>query len=158
MRNWYIALSVYHLRVDSLCREVSRPADSSTRHPERSGGTANISTGHTADVLMWLRIQHRRILQGHVCRRGAVGRASHDMFTCVSFLTLSGPSPFAGPAIISVELSSSIFDLVPCLQSVGIFSYLPLCCPSISFSIDLCSFSTKLQRFRTDVVGFGLKQ
>ena len=28
--------------------------------------------------------------------------------------------------------SSSIFDLVPCLQSVGISSCLPVCCPSIS--------------------------
>ena len=39
--------------------------------------------------------------------------------------------------------SSSIFGLVPCLQSVGISSCLPLCCPSISFSVGLCSFSQK---------------
>ena len=40
--------------------------------------------------------------------------------------------------------SSSISDLVPCLQSVGISSCLPLRCPSISFSAGLCSFSQKL--------------
>ena len=40
--------------------------------------------------------------------------------------------------------SSSAFDLVPCLQSVGIYSCLPVCCPSISCSVDLCSFSQKL--------------
>ena len=39
--------------------------------------------------------------------------------------------------------SSSIFDLVPCLQSVGISSCLPVCCPSISFWVCLCSFSQK---------------
>ena len=39
--------------------------------------------------------------------------------------------------------ASSIFDLVPCLQSVGISSGLPVCCPSISFSVGLCSFSQK---------------
>ena len=39
--------------------------------------------------------------------------------------------------------SSSIFDLVPCLQSAGISSCLPLRCPSISFSVGLCSFSQK---------------
>ena len=37
--------------------------------------------------------------------------------------------------------SSSIFGLVPCLQSVGISSCLPVCCPSISFSVGLGSFS-----------------
>ena len=37
-----------------------------------------------------------------------------------------------------------MFDLVPCLQSVGISSCLPLCCPSISLSVDLCSVSQKL--------------
>ena len=40
-----------------------------------------------------------------------------------------------------VFLSSSIFDLVPCLPSVGTSSCLPLRCPSISFSVGLCSFS-----------------
>ena len=40
--------------------------------------------------------------------------------------------------------SSSIFDLVPCLQSVGISSCLPVCCPSISVSVDLGSFFQKL--------------
>ena len=40
--------------------------------------------------------------------------------------------------------SSSIFDIVPCLRSVGTTSCLPLCYPSISFSVDLCSFSQKL--------------
>ena len=40
--------------------------------------------------------------------------------------------------------SSSIFDIVPCLQSVVISSCLPLCFHSISFSLDLCSFSQKL--------------
>ena len=39
--------------------------------------------------------------------------------------------------------SSSIFDIVLCLQSVGISSCLPVCCPSISFSVGLCSFSQK---------------
>ena len=39
---------------------------------------------------------------------------------------------------------SSISDLVPCLQSVGIYSCLPLRCPFISFLADLCSFSPKL--------------
>ena len=29
---------------------------------------------------------------------------------------------------------------MPCLQSVGISSCLPVCCPSISFSVGLCSF------------------
>ena len=43
----------------------------------------------------------------------------------------------------SVFLSSSIFDLVPCLQSVGTSSCLHLRCPSISFSVGLCSFSQK---------------
>ena len=38
---------------------------------------------------------------------------------------------------------SSIFDLVPCLRSVGISSGPPVCCPSISFSVGLCSFSQK---------------
>ena len=33
--------------------------------------------------------------------------------------------------------SSSISDIEPCLQSAGISSSLPLCCPSISFSADL---------------------
>ena len=32
---------------------------------------------------------------------------------------------------------------MPYLQSVGISSCLPVCCPSISFSIDPCSFSQK---------------
>ena len=41
--------------------------------------------------------------------------------------------------------SSSIFDLEPCLQSVGISSCLHVCCPSVSFSVDLCSFSHKPQ-------------
>ena len=52
--------------------------------------------------------------------------------------------------------SSSIFDLVPCRQSVGISSCLPLCCPSISVSVGLCSFSQKrlVSAFRTDVVVF----
>ena len=40
--------------------------------------------------------------------------------------------------------SSSIFDLVPCLQSLAISSCLPLCCPYISFSVGLCSCSQKL--------------
>ena len=40
--------------------------------------------------------------------------------------------------------SSSILDIGPCLQSAGISSCLPLCCHSISFSVDLCSFSPKL--------------
>ena len=40
--------------------------------------------------------------------------------------------------------SSSIFDLVPCLQSVGISSCPSLCCSSVYFSVDLCSFSQKL--------------
>ena len=40
--------------------------------------------------------------------------------------------------------SSSIFDIVPCLQSVGTSSCLPLRYPSIYFSVDLCSFSRKL--------------
>ena len=39
--------------------------------------------------------------------------------------------------------SSSIFGLVPCLQSVGISSCLPVCCPSISFSVGLGSFSQR---------------
>ena len=39
--------------------------------------------------------------------------------------------------------SSSIFYLVLCLRSVGISSGLPVCCPSISFSVGLCSFSQK---------------
>ena len=42
-----------------------------------------------------------------------------------------------------VFYSSSIFDLGPCLQSVGISLCLPICCPSISFSVGLCSFSQK---------------
>ena len=33
---------------------------------------------------------------------------------------------------------------MPCLRSVGISSCLPLCCPSIYFSVDICSFSHKL--------------
>ena len=37
--------------------------------------------------------------------------------------------------------SSSIFGLVPCLQSVGISSCLPVCCPS--FSVGLGSFSQR---------------
>ena len=40
--------------------------------------------------------------------------------------------------------SSSIFDLVPCLQSVGISSCLPLCFPFVCFSVDFCFFSQKL--------------
>ena len=40
--------------------------------------------------------------------------------------------------------SSSISDLVPCLQSAGISSCLPLYNPSISFSVGLCFFSPKL--------------
>ena len=32
---------------------------------------------------------------------------------------------------------------MPCLLSVGIYSYLPAYCPSISFSVRLCSFSQK---------------
>ena len=51
-------------------------------------------------------------------------------------------SPYAGPAIILV-ITSIISHIVPCLQSVGISSCLPLCCPSVSFSVDLCSFSQK---------------
>ena len=39
--------------------------------------------------------------------------------------------------------SSSIFGLVPCLQSVGISSCLPVCCPSNSFSVGLGSVSQR---------------
>ena len=39
--------------------------------------------------------------------------------------------------------SSSIFGHVPCLQSVGISLCLPVCCPSISFSVGLGSFSQR---------------
>ena len=42
-----------------------------------------------------------------------------------------------------VLVLSSIFDIVPCLQSVGISSCLPVCCSSISFSVGLCSSSQK---------------
>ena len=40
--------------------------------------------------------------------------------------------------------SSSIFDIVPCLQLVGISSCLPLCFPFVCFSVDFCFFSQKL--------------
>ena len=43
-----------------------------------------------------------------------------------------------------VFLSSSIFDIVPCLQSVGTSSCLPFRCPSISFSVGLGSSAQKL--------------
>ena len=57
-------------------------------------------------------------------------------------------------------LSHPVFGLVPCLLSVGISSYFPLCYRYISFSVDLCSASQKLfwyQRFRTDVIVFLLQ-
>ena len=37
-----------------------------------------------------------------------------------------------------------MFDIVPTLQSVGISSCIPLCCLSISSSVDLCSSSHKV--------------
>ena len=41
--------------------------------------------------------------------------------------------------------SYSVFSIVvPCIQSVGVSSRLPLCCPSISFPVALCSFSQKI--------------
>ena len=48
-------------------------------------------------------------------------------------------------------LVSQYFQSMPCLQSVGISSCLPLCYPSISFSVDLCSFSQKLLSSLIDV-------
>ena len=59
-------------------------------------------------------------------------------------------SPFSHFVTISLYradhfvLVIRIFDIVPCRQSVGISSCLPLCCPSVSFSVDLCFFSHKL--------------
>ena len=61
-----------------------------------------------------------------------------DMFTFLTFLDhllVQGRPVFQ---------SFSTFDLVPCLQSVDISSCLTVCCPSISFSVGLCSFSQKL--------------
>ena len=56
-------------------------------------------------------------------------------------------SPFSPFLTISLCRAGQYFchpvDLVPCLQSVGTSSCLPLRCPSISFSVNLCSFSQK---------------
>ena len=60
---------------------------------------------------------------------------SFTFFTFLDHLLVQGRPLFE---------SSSISDLVPCLQSVGISSCLPLCYPSISFSVSLCFFSPKL--------------
>ena len=43
--------------------------------------------------------------------------------------------------------SCSISDIVPHLQSADNSSNLPLCCPSISSSVDLCSFSLFILRY-----------
>ena len=80
--------------------------------------------------------------RGYLPRR-STGRlwTATDRHISFSPSHLSWPSPCAGPAIILVV---QYFDLVPCLQSFGISSCLPLCCSSISFSVDFCSSSQKL--------------
>ena len=71
----------------------------------------------------------------------------------LSLPSSSSASPFFSPFLTFLDHllvqgrpvfeSSSIFGLVPCLQSVGISSCLPVCCPSISFSVGLGSFSQR---------------
>ena len=60
---------------------------------------------------------------------------------CLTYLTFLDPLLVQGRPLFE---SSSISDIVPCLQSVGISSSLRLGGPSISFSADLYSFSPKL--------------
>ena len=59
---------------------------------------------------------------------------AHHVFTFLDHLFVQGRPLFQ---------SSSSFDIVPCLQLVGISSCLRLCCHSISFSVDLSSFTHK---------------
>ena len=65
-------------------------------------------------------------------------------FPLIKFLTFL---PFLDHLLVQVQplFESSIFYLVPSQLVLTVsFSCLPLCCPSISFSVDLCSFSQKL--------------
>ena len=69
------------------------------------------------------------------------------LYHFTEFSPFSPFSPFLTISLCSANHYFSnpvFFDSVPCIQSVGIFSILPLCCPSISFSVNLCSVSQNL--------------
>ena len=71
---------------------------------------------------------------------GILYRIRHLLNRSLTFLTFLDHLLVQGRPVFE---SSSIFGLVPCLQSVGISSCLPVCCPSISFSVGLDSFSQR---------------
>ena len=71
---------------------------------------------------------------------------SASILDCTLNFCESAFSPFLTISLYRAGhyFSHTVFSyLVPCLQSAGISSCLPLCCPSISFSVGLCSFSQK---------------
>ena len=66
---------------------------------------------------------------------------THASFMFSPFLTFLDHLLAQGRPLFA---SSSIFDIVPYLQSVDMSSCLPVCCPSISLLVGLCSCSQKL--------------
>jgi hypothetical protein len=65
-----------------LCsRQVPRPPDRALRHPRRAEGSVRLPPGHPAHVRLLPGLQHRRLLQGHVRGRGALGGPTDDMLT-----------------------------------------------------------------------------